>query len=701
MSEERVVRSASALEEDTDGTGEEQSAGCFQAPGLCCCIPTRRMSLPGRRPKERKEKNGKKNTNVPSLDDIMFQERQQNRDRDNWSMTSVGDLGSLQMENIKPALTQLHDKNSQEPHIPVLLGDIFLEEKQGYDDRTNANVQTKDCEQKEVLEDLKISPLETENANSVDGLSEVKDYPIMSAKENRHSEKPDLNALFEEVPYKKHNEGGDHMSLILQPIPCKKEMNQGHQDMLPEELQQSKELEFDSTLTTHEKILQEEQSTSTDSEGITTLQEMLNQSSVLYSEEENLLGRQELAMGITYSREKQIRQLNSLSEGDAYKEDQICQGILKNEAQKPTELKYPDILSTMCESHEEEKAGVQQHLYTVTEASFNDLKQNCINLLDWKDPSPVIPQDINFPCQSTSCEKEQKDVQATIKVEDHQSMPYHFYQQTTVPESTILSLDATNTTNIQMLDNINSLPEDAVVHITEQKHPETQEQILLEQINTYHHSKGKEQHGGLEYTHSGSKDTEEEDNQQSLVSEDFSKPLGSISFEKEQRKLDCGDSGPEGIYDKEEQDCQDHLCTEVQQPLIISKLTSLPLNSSEEPCEKKNSTIVGNLDIHSLDGNPEEQDGRCISASASSKEKEATLEPEEKWLTMPLLSEVEKEEPPPESRHIVKGASVPHEVQQQKEELNIDISCETQQRKENNLSNTTFSGDAVQDEGLM
>lgn len=665
------------------------------------------MSLPGRQPKERKGKNGKKNTNLPSLDDIMFREGQQNRDRESWSMASVGDMGSLQIENLKPA--PIHDDNSQEPHRPVLLSDIFLEDKKGHDDKANANVQAKGCEQKEALDDLKIPLLETGHAISVNEVSEVKGHPVVSVKENRQSGKLDLNVLIKEVAYKKeHNEGGDHMNLVLQVMPCKKEMNQSHQDIPLEELQKSRELELDSTLTIQEKILLD-QSTSTDPEGVTSLEELLNQSSVAYSEEEKLLEQQELAVGAAHNREKPIilNQLNSSSEGDACSEDQICQ----NEAQKPIELKYPDILFTVSESQEDEMAGEQQHLHPVAEASLNHLEHSYINLLDWNDQSPDIPQGINIPCQSTSSENFQKEIQAAkrstssiafLKVDDHQYIPYNFCQQTTAPE--ILPLNATSTTSLQTLDNINTSPEVAAIHITEQKHSETQEHILLEQINTYDQTKEKEQHSEMEDAHFGSKATEEEENQEPVVSEDFSKPIGNTRFEKgEQRKLDCGNSGSEGTYDKEEQDCQDNPCTEVQQLLIVSKLTSFPLNSSEEPCEKKDSTTISNQDIHFLHENPE-QDGQCImSVGASSDEKEATLGPEGEWLTMPLPLEGDKEDQQPlETRHTPEGMSIPHEGQQDKEELNVNISCEKQQRKEKeDLLHITFSGDAVQDEGPM
>ncbi|KAG8136203.1 hypothetical protein E2320_009168 [Naja naja] len=703
MSEERVVRSSSRLEEDPDGIGEEQATQCFQGASLCCCIPTRRMG--GRRPKERKGKNGKKNANLPSLGDIVFPERQQNRDRDSWSMASVGDLGGLPIANLKPAPNQPRDDNSQEPDRPVLLSDIFLEEKKRHDDKANANVQTKDCERKEALDDSKIPPLETGRTHSVDRVSEVKGHPVVSVKENRQPGKRDLDVLIKEGAYKKgHNEGGDHMNLVMQGVPCKKEMNQGHQDMPPEELQKSRELELESILMTEEKILLE-QSISLGSEGITSLQELLNQ----YSEEEKLLEQEELAMGAAHVREKQIMssQWNSSSEREACRDDQICQ----NEAQKPTELKYLNILSTVSESHEEEEAGEQQHLQPGTEASLTSLEYSYINLLDWEDQSLVIPQDVNIPCQGTSSENNQKEVQAArssasniafIKVDDHQYIPYNLYQQTTASESTILPLNATSTTNLQTLDNINSSLEDAAINAPEQKHPETQEYILLEQNNTYDQSKGKEQHSEVEDTHFGSKAADEEENQEPVVSEDLSKLPGNIRFEKEQeRKLDGGDSGSEGIYDKEEPGCQDNPCIDVQQPLIVSKLTSLPLSSSEELCEKKDSTMVSNRDIHCLDESPEEQDGQCpMHTDDSSDEKETTLGPEEEWLTVPLLSEGDKEDL--ESKHTPEGASMPHEEQQEKEELNLDRSCEEQQRKEKeDLSPTTFSGDAVQDEGLM
>lgn len=667
----------------------------------------------GRRPKERKGKNAKKNTDLPSLDD-MFRERQQNRDRDSWSMASVGDLGGLQIANLKPAPIQPRDDNSQEPLRPVLLSDIFLEEKKGQEGKANANVQTRDGERKEALDDLKIPPLETGRTHSVEKVSEAKGHPVVSVKENRQPGKLDLNVLMKGAAYKtEYNEGGDHMNLALQGTPCKKEMDQGHHDMPPEELQKSRELEFDSTLTIQEKILLD-QSTSMDSEGVTSLQELLNQSSVLFSEEENLLEQQEPTVGAAHNREKQITasQWNSSSEGEAYSEDQICQ----NEAQKPIGfLEYPSILSTVSESYEEEEAGEQQHLHPMSEASLNNIDHSYINLFDWEDQSPVIPQDITIPCQGTSSGSNQKDIQvarssasniAFIKVDDHQYIPYNLYQQTTAPESTILPLNAIVTANLPMLDNINSLPEDAAIHIIEQKYPETQEHILLEQINTYDQSKGKEQHREVEDTHFASKATEEEEKQEPVVLEDLRKLLGNIRFESEQqRKLDCGDSGSEGIYDKEEQGCQDNPCIEVQQPLIVSKLTSLLLNSSEEPCEKKDSTMVSNRDIHCVDESPEEQDGQCTiyNTGASSDEKGTTLGPEEEWLTMPLLSEDDQEDQETlGSKHIPEGVSVPHEEQQDKEELKLNMNCEKQQRKEQEeLSPTTFSGDAVQDEGLM
>lgn len=500
------------------------------------------------------------------------------------------------------------------------------------------------------------------------------------------------------------------MNLAPQGTPCKKEADQGHQDMPPEELQKSRELELGSTLTIQEKILLD-QSTSMDSEGVTSLQELLNQSSALYSEEENLLEQQEPTVGTAPNREKQITvsRWNSLSEGEAYSEDQICQNV----AQKPLGLEYPSILSTVSESHEEEEEGDQQHLYSMTDASLNSLDQSYINLFDWEDQSPVMPQDITIPCQGTSSGNNQKDVQvvrssasniAFIKVDDHQYIPYNFYQQTTAPESSILPVNAIVTANLPMFDNINSSPEDAAIHVIDQKHPETQECILLEQINTYDKSKGKEQSREVEDTHIASKATEEEENQEPVVLEDLSKLLGNIRFESEQqRKLDCGDSGSEGIYDKEEQGCQDNPCIEVPQPLIVSKLTSLLSNSSEEPCEKKDSTMVSNWDIHCVDESPEEQDGPCTmhNTGASSDEKGTTQAPEEEWLTMPLLSEGDQEDQETlESKHIPEGVSVPHEEQQDKEELKLNMSCEKQQRKEQeDLSPTAFSGDAVQDEG--
>ncbi|XP_061490553.1 uncharacterized protein LOC133388606 [Rhineura floridana] len=721
MSEERAVSSTDAIEEDINAGGEEHPTRCFQASALCCCIPRRRMYLPGRRPKDRKKKNGKKKTAEDlSLDVTMFEKRQQSMGQDYWSMISVGDLGSVQTEGIKPALTlctQPYARKTQDLHIPVPLSDIYLEEKQGEcDEKTNEKT-FQAQQQKEGSDNLSVLSLEREKKRAVGAISEGvpfeegKGYLVMPAKESRQHGRPEqLSALLQEVAYEKEQQKGDPANIILEGVLCKKDQKD-HQDV-PFQSRVLKEL--NSTLNVNEKKLQEEQNTSFDSEGVTSFQELFNQPNIPCSEEQQVLGQQDV-MGVNHNVEKQVpwSQMNSLSKGNVQKEDQTYQDNTNQEAQQPVEQKYPDILSTMCGNDEQEQPEVQQLLAFVKETSPNE-----INLLGEEEQLPIIPKAMGFSFQDTTGEKKQEEGQGIrssasdfvlSKAEDHKYLlPQGNLQAVATESMTTLPLDVTCPMDLQQLPYINSLPKDVVVHIAEQKHPDVQQLLLFEQTDTHHHSiiDENEQHEGIDCAHFGSQGTayiEEQDKQVSIASDDISMVPDNISYEKEQqRKLDCGDSGPEGIYDKEDQNHQGTPYMDVQQPLVLAKPSSLPLSGTSEWCLRKDNTNTGNW-RHSLDEEPEAQDDQSkMHILVSSKDKEATQGQEEEQSTMCPQAGCNTEGEQLEAWHIQMITSIPHAEQQQRERLNLGATCEEHQKKEKQgLSTITFSSNTREDEGHM
>nr|XP_028587484.1 uncharacterized protein LOC114598028 [Podarcis muralis] len=722
MSEERVVSCADAIEEDANAAGEEHPSRCFQASALCCCIPRRRLYLPGRRPKDRKKKNEKKNYPEDlSCDVTIFEQRDQNMGQDYWKMTPAGDLG-VQTEAIKPALavcTQPYDRKIQDPHIPMPLSDIFLEEKQGEcDEKTSANTfQTP--QQKEGSDNMSVLSLEKVKKKVVgaklegDPSEEGKEYLIMAAEESRQHRKSELlSAVLQEVTDEKEQQKErGHTGIILEGLPCKKDQKRSHQDVPFQELQQTRELEPNSTLTASENKTQEEQNTSIDSKGTTSLQELFNQPAVPCNEKQQVGRQQQHGMGITHNMEKPVfwSQINPVSKGDVHKEEQAYKA--NQEVQQPVEQKYPDILSTMCGNDEQEQPEVQQLLDFVRETSSNE-----INLFDQEDQLPILPKAMSFPLEDTTCEKEQEDTQAfrssTLESflsmsEDHQYVPHQMDLQAVAKENiTTLPLGVACTMDLQKLAYINSLPQDVVPHVAKQKHSDAQQLLLLEQISTHHDE--KEMQEGLDYAHSGCKGTaytEEQEKQKLNASEHTPTLPDNLSYEKEQqRKLDCGDSGSEGTYDKEDQDHQGTLYLEVQRPLGLAKLSSLPLSgTSEELCVRKDNLYTGILEIPSLNEEQEAEDDESkVHMLASCKDNATAQEQEEQPLPMLPQAGCNTEGEQLETWHIQKTTSIPYEEQQEREQLNLGMTCEEHQKKGKwGLSSTTFPSTTKEDEGHM
>ncbi|XP_042315863.1 uncharacterized protein LOC121926717 [Sceloporus undulatus] len=728
MNEERVTSDTDIVEEDTDAGGQQRSTGCFQVSALCCCISKRRMHLPGRRPKDRKKKNEKKkNTGDGSFGDTIFEGRPQNLSQDNWRMTSAGDLGGIQTEEVKPALKvgiQTNDRQTQDPHIPVIpvtLTDICLEEKQRrYVEPTQAKtfcIPKKTWQQKEGTEDVNILSLETKN-RSLGAVSEGvafedgKDCLVMPAKENGQSGRPKLlSSLLQGATCEEEQQHGqDHVNIIVEGVPCKQELKQDHQKMPFQELQHSAELELHSTLATNENKFQEEQNSSIHVENVTYFQELPNQLGEQHNDVQQVVGPQDIIPGVPHNtgRPMDWDHLNSVSKGDTHKEDQKYEDMPSEEAQQTTELKYPDILSTMCGNYEQEQPGVQQQQDCVTEDSSHKTEHNCLNLFYQEDQPPVIPKST-----STSGDKKKEETQAIknstsdtvlTKVEGHQYVPNLVDLQAATHENVALPLGMTYTMDLQKIPYMTTLPDDADMHIMEQKHPDTPQLLLVEQISTHHEEKEKQETQASAY--SGSNVIayiEEQESQEPIVSQDTSILLGNVSHEKEpQRKLECGDSGPEGLYEKGDQDPQGPVYLEMKQPLLLAELCSLPLNVApgEELCISNDNTDVGKLEICPLDEEPEERDDQHkMHTCACFKEKETTQGQEEQQPTLPPQSGCKTEKEPQDSLQFQMATSTPYEVQDQREQLKPGMTCVEYQKEKQSLSNTTFSCSTRENEG--
>ncbi|KAH0624184.1 hypothetical protein JD844_007672 [Phrynosoma platyrhinos] len=726
MNEERVTSGTDIVEEDTDAGGQQRSTGCFQVSALCCCISKRRIHLPGRRPKDRKKKNEKKKTGDGSFGDTIFEGRPQNLSQDYWSMTSAGDLGVVQTEGIKPALKvciQTNDRKTQDPHIPVIpvtLTDICLEEKQQrYAEPTNPKtfcIQNKVWQQKEGTENVNILSLETENTRLGAVLEGVafetgKDCLVIPAKENRQSGRPELlSSLLQGATYEEEQQHGqDHVNIILEGVPCKQELKQDHQNISFQELQHSTELELHSTLATNQSKFQEEQNSSTHVENVTSFQELLNQSGELHNDEQQAVGPQDIIPSVPHNTERPMdwNQLNSVSKRDAHKEDQNYEDMPSEEAQQLTELKYPDILSTMCGNYEQEQPGVQQQQDCVMEDSSNKTEHHYLDLFHQEDQPPVIPK-TSFSFQGTSGDKNQEETQAIknsisdtvlTKVEGHQYVP-NLVDLQAAHENVAFPLGI----DLQNLPYMTTLPEDVAMHIIEQKHPDTSQLLLLEQISTPYEEKEKQEAQACAY--SGSKVIayiEEQESQELSVSRDTSILLGNESHEKEpQRKLECGDSGSEGLYEKEDQDHQGPVYLEMKQPLLLAEFNALPLNVTpgEELCISNDNRNVGKLEIYPLDEEPEERDDQNkMHIFACFKEKEMTQGQEEQQPTVPPQAGGNTEKEPQDSWQSQKATSMPYEVQEQREQLKQGMTCEEYQKEKQGLSNTTFSCSTREDEG--
>lgn len=638
------------------------------------------MRFPGRQPKDRKKKNEKKNNAGDASLSDMSEDRKQNMGQEYHSMTSAGDPGSIKTEGTKPALTvciQISDRTA-DLFIPVTLGDICLEgrEEENAEKPSGNTLCTQGKMQQQMEEPESVLFLEPEMEN-IEGaisegvlLEEGKGHLVTPGKENRQCGRPELlNALLQGTTYEKElKETENDVMFKLEAVPSEAEMKKDQLDVPFQELQQSREPALSSTLAANQNKPDEEHNADINSEGENSFQD---QRSVLCND---TLGLHELILDLTFKVDRQVTQspMMSVYEGDAQNKDEEHQDMSNEKMKQAIEPGCPDLSSTTCGNHEWLE---QQNLDSVTQASSSKVEHPYLNFLEQKDPPPVTPKAVNFPFLATTHEKTQEEVKTIkrsssdiclSKAEDHQCRPYQEDQQVAAPKNMPVF-----PTGLQNLAHTNFLPDDIAVHFTDQKH--TEQQLLLEET------------GGCCYS-----GTDEQETQSPIETEDINIHPDNISHEKEQqRKLECGDSEPEGIYDKKDQDHQGTVYLEMQQPSVFAEpLRTIP---GEDQCVRKEDMNPGQGEIHLLDEESTETEDQCnIHILASSKEKVAMQQHQKQQPIMPTQEGCNKEEKQPESWLFQKGTSLPSEEQLIREQMNVAMACEAQQKEIQGLSGITF-----------
>lgn len=672
----------------------------------------------------------------------MLEEGQQNVGQDYWSTAFVGDLDSAQTEAVTegrevslsplptmplPLCTESCDKNIQDQHISVPLGTFSLEKGEEHD-RENPektfHTQGKAQQPMEGPDSQSTFSLAAQKKNLVGTVSEGmpseegKNYVVTPVKENRQSGSPELlSPVLQEVADEKEQQKGETCTGSMpEGEPCKKELQQ---DVPSQEPQEPTDLEqLPSALAANEKKSQEEQNnTSTDSDGVASLQELLSQPCVPCIEEQQLLEPLPVT-GVTHEAEEEVTQgqVNSVSEEEAHKKNRDYGDTLHQEVEQPGERKYPDLLPDPA--HDEQR--VLCHLELGSETSPQKPGHDYQPLQKQKDQLLILPKATSFSFQDITYEKKQTEVQdirnytsdtVLSKGEDHQYVPHQVDRQAAPPENmTIFPLGPTYTTDTQSSAHTDYMPQDTVVYLVGQKQPETQQFFLGQQIKTPHYNMTdeKEEQEGLDHAYFGSKGivcTEELEYQEPVVFEDVSMLTDNINYEKEQqRKLDCGDSGPESICDKEDQDHQPALYLQVQEPLVLANLSSLALDAtSEERCTRKGNASTSSLEMPSLEEQQADQDdqGQML-IFAPSKEKERIQDQEEPQPPMAPLAGCNPEGGPLEAWHDQRATSMTCEDQKHREHLKLGMTCEEHHKQEKQgLSNTTFPCNVKEDEGHM
>lgn len=700
----------------------------------------RRLYLPGRRPRDRKKKDWKKkDAGDPCFKDIMLEEGQQNVGQDYWSTAFVGDLDSAQTEAIMegrevslsplpsmplPLCTESCKKNAPDQHIPVPLGTFSLEKREEQDRGKTESPQ----EEPDGQSTLSLAAQKKNLVGTVsEGLpfEESKDYAATPVKETRQSGSPELlSPVLQEGADEKEQQTGDTCTGSMpEGKPCKKELQQDDKYAPSQGPQERTDLEqLHSVLAANEKKSQEEQNnTSTDSDGVASLQELLSQPCVLCIEEQQPLEPLPV-MGITHEAEEGVTQgqVNSVLEEEAHKKHRKDGDTLHQEVEQPGEQNYPDILTTIDTNNDPEEQRVLCHLEFSPETSPQKPRHDYQPLHEQEDQLLILPKATSFSFQDITFEKKQTDIQdirnytsdtVLRKGEDYQYVPHQVDRQAAPPDNmTIFPLGPTSTTDARSPAHTDYMPQDNVVYIVGQKQPETQQYFLGQPIKTPHYNIAdeKEEHEGLDHAYFGSKGivcTEELEYQEPVVFEDVSMLADSINYEKEQqRKLDCGDSGPESICDKDDQDHQPALFLQVQEPLVLANFSSLALNeASEEQRPRKDNANTSSLATPCLE---EQQTGRDDQGQmlifAPSKEKERTQDQEEPQPPMAPLTGCNPEGQPLEAWLDPKATSMTCEEQKHREHLKLGMTCEEHHKQEKRgLSNTAFPCNLKEGEGQM
>lgn len=681
----------------------------FLIPNSYLC---RRMYLPGRRPKDRKKKNEKKkNIGVPSFNDILFEDGQESMGQDYWNVIPMGALDSVQTEAVKPVLP-LH------PHANDITTQCDKAKTKPHYNRG------KEQQQKEGLDHLSVSPSETEQKGRAAAIAETvpkerKDYQGMPSRENRLSGRPALlSALLHGVAYEtEQQEGGNHMSVTLEEVSYKEEQKHDHKAVPFQELQQPREQGLlKDTLSANEENLQEEQTNiSTDSEGVTSLQELLSQPGVPCSEQQQLL-EQRFAMEVSLKMKGQLAwdQITFVAKENADKKDQDYQNAFHQEVQQQlVEIQHPNSLSTISVNHEQEELGLH-YSNIVSEASLNGTEYDDPYLFDQENHQLALSK-AKTSSQGTTGEMEQEEANGIRNAMSDSVLskatddPCALHQVTL--GNVMLPLDVIYAMEKRRSAPVNQVPENALVHNTEQKHLETQQFCILEHVSTCQHgiTNEKEKQEGLHCAQSGPKSmayAEDQKMPEYIVSEDISTQPDNISYEKEQqKKLDCGDSGPESICDKDDLDTQAALYLEGQQSLASEKQISLPLSatSEEEQHAGEDNSSVGSLEMPPMVGLQGKQEAQChVLELVPSKEEEGAQEQEEHQVAMCRQAWGNSERQRQEAWLAPKVTFTSPEEQQQKEQCSIGLTSEELQKMDQQgLSNMTFTCNAWEEKGNM
>uniref|UniRef100_A0ACB8FBI1 Uncharacterized protein n=1 Tax=Sphaerodactylus townsendi TaxID=933632 RepID=A0ACB8FBI1_9SAUR len=721
MSEDRIASGIDPAEEGSETDKEQHSDGCFQ--GLCCCcVPRRRMSLPGKKPKDRKKKHS---AGGLSFSDIMLEEEM---DQICWNV-SIGDQESVQIEAIKstqPLCPQAYGTKDDCIRLPI--GTFCLEEKQkDYDEKSSVKSFQEQAEaakpSQEWLNDLSVLCSDKEDKRMAAVVSEglpfenETSYQVMPSQEKRQAGRSEsLGSLLQEVAREKEQqEGGDHASVISEGVSCKKVCEKQEQQATPfQELEQhGKQEDLKSPSLDPEIKMQEEQNNRTDDEDVTSLKELLVQSWVPYSEEQQTLGQQQPAKDAAHQVEEQATwdKVNAVPKGDT--NEKVQGSPLYPEEWQPVELKYLDSSPVVDTKHGQEQSEALHRVKIVSETSHNEAEHE--QPADQEVQQPFIVETTRSSFQDTFCEKDRELVQCTAssvsdsplsKTEEHQGIPCQVNIQTVVQENkTTFQPDVPWATEQQKRDDV---CEKGLGYAAEQKNLQKQH-ILLGELTSSPHlhriSHEKEPEEGPDHSYFGSQgiaSPEEQENSWVIISETAGTLPDNVSFEKEQqRKLESGDSGSDGLYDKEEQDCQAALYLEGQPPLGLEQLCSVPLNRSSEA--EQGARNGGTLETHWQEEQAAEYGDQSKKFhSVFSKEKEAKEDQDELETTIFSSTQQNVQEEEMVSGRAPNNTFTPLKDQPQRDPFDLGLTCEGPQRKEKqDLSESRFSRSTRTDEEDM